>query len=310
MSEPIIYPSVVMLSHTNDPVKVVAAAAKLCYSDVLPDKLYDGLTNEEAEKFIDRLGSYGHESPFEHASFTFGISNASRSLLAQITRHRIASFSVKSQRYTDSSKAFNPICPKGIKENTRAFSLWESEMNHDLETYEELQNILHDQYMYAEMMKQSENPTNLELRQYFIDSLNLGDKRLEFHFDAPTMKNFDTLILNNLSENDSRKKLYKNIKASTRRKAGEEARSILPNACNTSMVVTMNARELSHFFEERCCRRAQDEINHLAWDMLDLCKQEAYPLFKNCGPTCYTLGKCNEGHMSCGKPYVREEKTI
>ncbi len=85
-----------LIAHTPDPDKLIAAAAKLCYSAVGTDEILEGLTPEKTEKFIDMLSSLGHESPVEHASFTFAIEGVSRSLLAQITRHRIASFSVQS----------------------------------------------------------------------------------------------------------------------------------------------------------------------------------------------------------------------
>ena len=72
---------------------------KLCYSDADIEELEEGVSEKDQGKYIQRLMSMGHLSPIEHASFTFGVEGVSRSLLAQITRHRIASFSVKSQRY-------------------------------------------------------------------------------------------------------------------------------------------------------------------------------------------------------------------
>ena len=88
-----------LIAHTPNPERVVAAAAKLCYSPVGVDELMEGLTDEKAADFVRMLAGMGHESPTEHASFTFAIEGVSRSLLAQITRHRIASYSVQSQRY-------------------------------------------------------------------------------------------------------------------------------------------------------------------------------------------------------------------
>ena len=85
-----------LIAHTPEPEKVVAAAAKLCYSDAHITDLLDGLTEEKTAKFLTMLSDLGHASPIEHASFTFGIEGVSRTLLAQITRHRIASFSVQS----------------------------------------------------------------------------------------------------------------------------------------------------------------------------------------------------------------------
>ena len=88
-----------LIAHTPEPERVVAAAAKLCYSAVGVDKLMEDLTPEKSAKFLKMLSNLGHASPTEHASFTFAIEGVSRALLAQITRHRIASYSVQSQRY-------------------------------------------------------------------------------------------------------------------------------------------------------------------------------------------------------------------
>jgi thymidylate synthase (FAD) len=86
----------------------------------------------------------------------------------------------------------------------------------------------------------------------------------------------------------------------------EDARFVLPNAAETKIVVTMNARELRHFFALRCCRRAQWEINRLAWAMRHLASSVAPLLFEGTGPGCIT-GGCPEGKMSCGEPYTEEE---
>ncbi len=82
----------------------------------------------------------------------------------------------------------------------------------------------------------------------------------------------------------------------------EDARYVLPNACHTNITVTMNARELWHFFSLRCCRRAQWEIRMMAWKMLAEAKQAAPILFDNAGPGCFR-GPCPEGEYSCSKPY-------
>lgn len=81
----------------------------------------------------------------------------------------------------------------------------------------------------------------------------------------------------------------------------EDARYILPNATETKIIVTMNARELLHFFKHRCCDRAQWEIREMANRMLDLCKEASHTLFETAGASCVS-GKCPEGAMSCGKP--------
>jgi thymidylate synthase (FAD) len=86
----------------------------------------------------------------------------------------------------------------------------------------------------------------------------------------------------------------------------EDARFVLPNAAETKIVVTMNARELRHFFALRCCHRAQWEINRLAWVMRYLVLSVAPTLFAGTGPGCMT-GGCPEGKMSCGRPYTEPD---
>jgi flavin-dependent thymidylate synthase len=91
--------NVILLSHTPDPEKVVASAAKLCYSASDIQALTEKQTPEKVKAFLERLSNYGHMSPVEHISFTFGIEGVSRSLTHQLVRHRLASYSQKSQRY-------------------------------------------------------------------------------------------------------------------------------------------------------------------------------------------------------------------
>jgi thymidylate synthase (FAD) len=86
----------------------------------------------------------------------------------------------------------------------------------------------------------------------------------------------------------------------------EDARFVLPNAAETKIVVTMNARELRHFFSVRCCRRAQWEINRLAWTMRRLACRVSPHLFADTGPGCVT-SDCPEGKMTCGRPYEEAE---
>lgn len=86
----------------------------------------------------------------------------------------------------------------------------------------------------------------------------------------------------------------------------EDARYILPNACTTNITMTMNARELRHFFRLRCCSRAQWEIRQLAYIMLNYCKEKAPVLFDDAGPSCAATGRCPEGKKSCGEPMIRK----
>ncbi|AIZ55917.1 thymidylate synthase ThyX [Candidatus Methanoplasma termitum] len=81
----------------------------------------------------------------------------------------------------------------------------------------------------------------------------------------------------------------------------EDARYLLPNGCTTNITITMNARELLHFFTMRCCERAQWEIREMAERMLALCKEVSPVIFKDAGPPC-VRGPCPEGKLSCGHP--------
>jgi thymidylate synthase (FAD) len=81
----------------------------------------------------------------------------------------------------------------------------------------------------------------------------------------------------------------------------EDARYCLANATETKIVVTMNARALMHFFELRCCSRAQWEIRQLGELMLAEVRKVAPKLFAKAGPTCVTAGYCGEGDLSCGR---------
>lgn len=240
---------VTLLAYTPEPEKLVAAAAKLCYSSSSPQTLMDGLTLEKTESFLEMLQTIGHESPVEHVSFTFGIEGVSRSLLAQITRHRIASYSVQSQRYVR-EKDFQYVTPPEIAAIPEALELYEQTMAQIGESYDRL----------AAMLKQ---------------------------------KHTGTLMAEGLDEKAAARKAEK--------MAIEDARFVLPNACDTQMVVTMNARSLLNFFRHRCCNRAQWEIREVAYQMLALVHEVAPTLFQNAGAPCI-CGNCPEGKMSCGHP--------
>jgi len=88
----------------------------------------------------------------------------------------------------------------------------------------------------------------------------------------------------------------------------EDARFILPNAAKTNIIVTMNARELRHFFNLRCCARAQWEIREVATEMLRQARKVAPVLFENAGPSCVELGYCIEGKMKPPECNIEEIK--
>lgn len=240
---------VTLITHTPDPEKTIATAAKLCYASADIDTLMEGLTPEKVDGFLKMLSDIGHESPIEHVTFTFGIEGVSRSLLAQITRHRIASFSVQSQRYVEESR-FEFVTPPEIAGNEKAVKLYNEQMKSAIDSYNKLADILKEK-----------------------------------HFKTFTEQGDDE----------------KTAKRKAQKKAIEDARFVLPNACATKMIVTMNARSLKNFFALRCCNRAQWEIHELADRMFKLCVEAAPTLFANAGPSCVALGRCTEGKMTCGK---------
>ncbi len=90
-------------------------------------------------------------------------------------------------------------------------------------------------------------------------------------------------------------------------RAHEDARFVLPQAGESKIVVTMNCRELLHFFSQRCCQRAQWEIRALADTMLEICREKLPPVFENGGAKCERLGYCPEGRFSCGRFPLKEE---
>lgn len=241
--------NVKLISHTPDPEKLVATAAKLCYSSSDIDSLRDGLTEEKTESFIDMLVSIGHESVMEHVSFTFGIEGISRACSHQLVRHRIASYSQKSQRYVNEN-GFEFITPPEIEEIPEAKSEFDRIMSEITESYGKIADLL-------------------------------------------TEKHKADLISQGLEE--------KSAVSKARKLANEDARFLLPNACETKIVVTMNVRSLFNFFKHRCCNRAQWEIRAVANEMLRLCLKTAPHIFAHAGPSCVATGKCPEGKMTCGK---------
>lgn len=240
--------TVTLLCYTPMPEKIVASAAKLCYSPANIQDIQEGLDKEKISYFVKMLADLGHDSTIEHASFTFGIEGVSRSLLAQITRHRIASFSVQSQRYVAESH-FEYVIPPEIESIPEAKQEFLKAMEEDQEHYEHLTALLKEKHE-KEWLAEGFSP--------------------------------------------------KQAASKAKKQSIEDARFVLPNACTTKMICTMNARSLRHFFSLRCCNRAQWEIRDVATQMLALVKKVAPDLFAVSGPSC-VRGACSEGKMSCGK---------
>ncbi|MBU3181458.1 FAD-dependent thymidylate synthase [Clostridium psychrophilum] len=258
-----------LIEHTPNPEKVIAAAAKLCYSQVGVDEILENLEEQKTEKFLDMLMTYGHHSPIEHVSFTYAIEGVSRSLTHQLVRHRVASYSQQSQRYVK-FKQFEYIIPPSIEQNEEAKAIFIQSMNSDQEVYNQLVGIL------------SKKELDKLTKEYRLDKklLNFGE----------------------IGEKE-----YKILKSKAEKKSLEDARYVFPNACASKIIVTMNARELIHFFNQRCCNRAQWEIRQMAKTMLMQARSVAPVLFKHAGPSCIS-GVCPEGSMCCGKTLeIRKE---
>lgn len=140
---------------------------------------------------------------------------------------------------------------------------------------------------------------NEEAKKVFISAMENDKKAYEEITEILITENAKELIADGLDEKKARKKVEK--------ESIEDARYVFPNACETKVVFTMNVRTLLHFFELRCCNRAQWEIRELATKMLKECKEISPILFANAGPGCVN-GPCPEGAMTCGKAKEIKEK--
>lgn len=218
-----------LLSHTPNPERAVAAAARLCYAPVGAAELMEDMTDGAVRKVLGVILKSGHLSALEHASYTFAIDGVSRALTHQLVRHRLASYNQQSQRYVSYAEEPVFIVPPAV----------------------------------------SADPVVLE--RYNVAT-------------AAAFKAYRALIDAGV--------------------AAEDARYLLPNAMETKIVVTMNIRELLHFFELRCCNRAQWEIRALALTMLELAEPTAPYVFLDAGASC-RRGPCREGKMTCGDPYPK-----
>ena len=214
-----------LLEHTPEPERVVAMAARLCYSPIGAEELAEQLSEAKVKEMVRKMVKLGHASTIEHVSFTFGIEGVSRVLTHQLVRHRIASYDQQSQRYV-ASHGFEYITPPTIAANLAANKKFTDLMENIRQVYDELMAM-----------------------------------------DIPK----------------------------------EDARYVLANAAETKIMVTMNARSLLHFFNLRCCNRAQWEIRDMANKMLAEVKKVAPTLFANAGASCVNTGRCPEGDMTCGK---------
>ena len=222
------FAEVKLIQKPSDMLKTVYTACRTCYSTQSPIEIYDNLTDEDEEKMLNlikKVISSGHYSTIEHIQVTFAINNISRACSHQLVRHRLMSFSQKSQRYVKEKGQFSYITPESIEKN-------------------------------------------------------------------PDLKNKFDDLMKNISE------LYSEL--TQEGIPAEDARSILPNATVTSMVASLNLRELIHLANLRLCTRAQKEIRVLVKRMCDALIKEEDWLKDYLIPKCEQLGFCDE-EKSCGR---------
>lgn len=210
--------NVSLIRCTENPDELAGLAAALCSGSKNPEKaLHTALRSR-------------HESIVEHACVTFLVEGVSRVLLAQITRHRLASFSVQSQRYT------------GVK------PVW----------------IV---------------PPQVAAKGFKLSYLDSCDRDYQLFCDM--------------------------VRCGV---PAEDARYLIPQGVACNLMLTMNLRELRHFFSLRCCNKAQWEIRALADEMLQLCYEKAPVIFAIAGPGC-VRGECPEARP-CGKPRTYDPKLL
>lgn len=114
---------VTLISFTPSPEQVVGASARLCYSKKNPTDVIESLSKEQCEDLISRVYNMGHTSTFEHATFVFSVQGVSRVLSHQLARHRIASYSQRSQRYVDESEC-DVVIPPSIANRPEAMKIF------------------------------------------------------------------------------------------------------------------------------------------------------------------------------------------
>lgn len=219
-----------LINYTSKPEITIAVAARLCYSSYSITRIESDFSEneqglEKARRLIKKIRSSGHESVLEHSNFTFGVEKLSRSASHQLVRHRIASYSQRSQRYVKETKP-QYVVPDSISQNSEFLKKYNKAIGEIFSLY-----------------------------SYLLDA------------GVPA----------------------------------EDARYLLPNATETQLIFTMNARELLHFFRLRGCERAQWEIRRVAHEMFRLVYPLAPSVFNGAGPAC-VKGSCSEGEFSCGKP--------
>lgn len=241
--------NVFLMEHTPNPENLVASAAKLCYSPSSIDELKQKTENSDSGKFVKMLSSLGHESPLEHVSFTFGIEGVSRALLAQLTRHRIASYSVQSQRYV-TNFGFEYILPEAIENCPEAKKEFLTAMEESQKHYDKISQILINKYSLEGKSAQSSEKCAIEDARYVLP--NACTTKIICTFNARSLLNFFKLRCCNRAQREIRElatamlKKVKPIAPNIFSEAGPECCS---GACSEGKMSCGKSREMREFFK-------------------------------------------------------------
>ncbi|AFZ70174.1 thymidylate synthase, flavin-dependent [Caldisphaera lagunensis DSM 15908] len=257
---------VTLVEYTKASPKIIASASKMSTSRKKVEDLLE-INKEEIDTWIKETFKRNHFSPWEHSSYTFMIEGCSRVCSHQLVRHRIASFTQQSMRYTEASlremalymaSKLKMDCPNKPKKGDRdAYKCYSKALKDSINALEpdELIKVANVAYVFPPLMKK-------DRALIYANSL----------IDATA--NYYQLLSTGLSK--------------------EDARFIIPMSVRTKITVTMNARELIQtFFPLRMCTRAQWEIRKVAW-LLWVELMKIHPeLFKYAGPSCVHLENIN-----------------
>lgn len=193
MREKIVKPKVSIIAHTLLPEVTIAKAGKLCYSKVGVNEIEEKLTDEEVDRFVNMLARIGHESPLEHAVFTFALEGVSRVLTHQLIRHRLASYSQQSQRYVNLKDTFEYIIPPEIGIFDETHREYVEAMNFAFEKYVKISYLLKEKYLREGLFtgKNAERDAEkkaIEDARYVLP--NSCETKIVFTMNARTLLNF------------------------------------------------------------------------------------------------------------------------
>jgi thymidylate synthase (FAD) len=185
-----------IIQYTPEPERLVASAAKLCYSQTGVENIMEDLDEAKVEKFLGMLMDLGHESPIEHVVFTFGVEGVSRVLTHQLVRHRVGcSYSQQSQRYVKLDQ-FEYVIPPEIEKIPAAREKFIRAMEEDQRSYNELTELLFNEH-YQKLIKEGkpEKQARMQAEKTAIEDAryvfpNACETKIVFTMSARALMNF------------------------------------------------------------------------------------------------------------------------